>query len=129
MKIQIQKGFTLIELLVVIAIIGILAATLFVVIDPTTQISNANDATAKTALTGIPSKATILYEGNGWSYAGVVCTDVAIIAATTTCNDAAQAWAATVPKPSVPGDFYCIDSTGAGVETITGDIVAATTCN
>lgn len=38
-----KKGFTLIEILVVIAVIGVLAAVLFVAINPLEQINKAND--------------------------------------------------------------------------------------
>lgn len=40
-----QKGFTLIELLIVIVLIGILAAVLITVIDPSRQQNQANDGT------------------------------------------------------------------------------------
>jgi prepilin-type N-terminal cleavage/methylation domain-containing protein len=39
-----EEGFTLIELLVVIAIIGILAAVIFVALDPATRFADARDA-------------------------------------------------------------------------------------
>jgi len=39
-----QKGFTLIELLVVIVILGILAAIIFVAVDPATRFGDARDA-------------------------------------------------------------------------------------
>jgi type IV pilus assembly protein PilA len=39
-----QKGFTLIELLIVIAIIAILAAVVFVALDPATRFKDARDA-------------------------------------------------------------------------------------
>ncbi|KKR90333.1 MAG: hypothetical protein UU36_C0007G0005 [Candidatus Uhrbacteria bacterium GW2011_GWE2_41_1153] len=39
-----KKGFTLIELLIVIAIIAILAAAIFVALDPVTRFQEARDA-------------------------------------------------------------------------------------
>jgi len=39
-----QKGFTLIELLIVIAVIAILAAAIFVALDPVTRFQEARDA-------------------------------------------------------------------------------------
>jgi len=41
-----KKGFTLIEMLIVIAIIGVLAAVLFIAIDPLEQINKAKDSGA-----------------------------------------------------------------------------------
>lgn len=41
-----KKGFTLIELLIVIAVIGVMAAALFVVIDPLEQMAKTRDGGA-----------------------------------------------------------------------------------
>ena len=39
-----KKGFTLIELLIVIGILAILAAIIYVAVDPTTRLQSARDA-------------------------------------------------------------------------------------
>jgi prepilin-type N-terminal cleavage/methylation domain-containing protein len=68
MKNLTQRGFTLIELLVVIAIIGILAGILFLAIDPSGKIDDANVAKVKASLQGVPTAATLHYTGNGYEY-------------------------------------------------------------
>ena len=49
-KESVSKGFTLIELLVVIAILGILAAIIFISINPQTKLADARDAIRKQAV-------------------------------------------------------------------------------
>lgn len=48
-----QKGFTLIELLVVIVIIGILAAIIFVAVDPAQRFGDARDSRRKAEVVSI----------------------------------------------------------------------------
>lgn len=48
-----QKGFTLIELLIVIVIISILAAIIFVAVDPATRFADARDARRRAEIVSI----------------------------------------------------------------------------
>lgn len=61
-----QAGFTLIELIIVVAVIGLLAAAVFVAVDPAKRIGNANNAQRWSDVTAIADailKATV--DGNG----------------------------------------------------------------
>ena len=53
MRTRKQGGFTLIELIIVVAIIGLLAAALFVAVDPAKRIGEAQDATRWSNVTSI----------------------------------------------------------------------------
>lgn len=57
-------GFTLIELLVAIAIIGILAGSLFAVLNPISQFQKANDSKRKSDLKQIQNALELYYQDN-----------------------------------------------------------------
>ncbi len=63
-----KKGFTLIELLVVIAVLGIVAGTLFTVINPAKRIGQANDSKRKTDLAQIQKALEQFYQDNNGKY-------------------------------------------------------------
>ncbi|MEK7453095.1 MAG: prepilin-type N-terminal cleavage/methylation domain-containing protein [Patescibacteria group bacterium] len=88
-----KKGFTLIELLIVIAIIAILAAVVFVALDPLTRFQDARDSSRWNDATSLLSAVKIDQVDNGGSYLWAVSnatagTNYMISNATTTsgCN-------------------------------------------
>jgi type IV pilus assembly protein PilA len=90
---QNQKGFTLIELLIVIAIISILAAVVFVALDPLTRFQDARDSSRWNDATALLSAIKIDQVDNGGAYLWAVtnasaATNYMISNATTTtgCN-------------------------------------------
>jgi prepilin-type N-terminal cleavage/methylation domain-containing protein len=60
-----RKGFTLVELLIVIAIIAILAAVVFVALDPLTRFQDARDSSRWSDVTSILSAVKIDQVDNG----------------------------------------------------------------
>ena len=136
MKTTKQLGFTLIELLVVIAVIGILAATLFVIIDPTSTKNSAEDASTKSSVAGIPAAAIIYYggilEADGatakpqFDYTNV-CNVTSIDTASDRCFSDSTTYAA---ESDLSGsEYFCVDSTGfAGVKNDTILTLSSTAC-
>ncbi len=63
-----RRGFTLIELLIVIAIISIIAAVVFVALDPLARFQDSRDAKRWADISGILSAVKIDQVDNGGSY-------------------------------------------------------------
>jgi prepilin-type N-terminal cleavage/methylation domain-containing protein len=63
-----RKGFTLIELLIVMAIISIIAAVVFVALDPLTRFRDSRDAARWTDISAIVSAVKIDQVDNGGDY-------------------------------------------------------------
>lgn len=67
-----KKGFTLIELLIVIAIISIIAAVVFVALDPLTRFRDSRDAKRWADITAVLSAVKIDQVDNGGDYLSAV---------------------------------------------------------
>ncbi len=67
-----QKGFTLIELLIVIAIIAILAAVVFVALDPLTRFQDSRDAVRANDASEMMTAIKIDQIDNGGSYLAAI---------------------------------------------------------
>jgi len=120
MKYRNQGGFTLIELLIVIAIIAILAAVVFVALDPLTRFQDARDSARFSDVTEILSALKIDQVDNRGSYVWAVSnatagTEYQISNATTTsaCNTSCSAVASS-------GD--CVNLSGLVTEGYLGSL-------
>ena len=76
-KLKAQKGFTLIELLIVIAIIAIIAAAVFVALDPLTRFQDSRDSTRWSDTSNLLSAIKLDQVDNGGSY----LTDITVLVA------------------------------------------------
>ena len=81
------KGFTLIELLIVIVIISILAATIYVAVDPNKRFGDARDSRRRAETVSILN-AVLTYEidNNGTLPSGVSATSKQLGTAATGCD-------------------------------------------
>lgn len=69
-----KKGFTLIELLIVIAIIAILAAVLFVSLDPLTRFRDARDSSRWQDVSALVNAVIVDQVDNGGHYLGAIAS-------------------------------------------------------
>ena len=142
-KINFKSGFTLIELLVVVAIIGILSSVVLASLN--TARAKGADAATKANLSNARAGAELYYDSNSSTYT-TVCTagtnNIAanITAATSssgaaaTCNNAADAWAASAVLKQTNQfgaasgtDYWCVDSVGSS-KVIDNTLGVATVC-
>lgn len=119
-----QSGFTLIELLIVIAIIAILAAAVFVALDPVSRFRNARNATRWSDAENILNAIKIAQVDAGGTYPGDLATvpasatniymlgtgatAVACVTGFPTCTTTTGAVAITAANPPSLG---CLDLT------------------
>jgi prepilin-type N-terminal cleavage/methylation domain-containing protein len=135
-----NRGFTLIELLVVIAIIGILASVVLASLNSAR--AKGSDAAIKSSINNARAQAEIYYDSQTPNtYVGMCASASGLLPMLTAannangtgnadCNEAAGAWAMAAQLVSIPGSYYCVDSTGAArtnVGVIGGAFGAAAT--
>ena len=109
-----ERGFTLIELLIVIAIIAILAAAVFVALDPLTRFQEARDSQRWSDLNSILSAVKVDQIDNDGAYSAAITaltadTEYQIGTAGVGCNDgctAVSTEAACVDLSSLVTDGY-----------------------
>jgi len=105
-----KKAFTLIELLIVIAIIAILAAIVFVALDPLSRFQDARNARRWADASAVLSAIKVNQIDNGGTYLASIATTTAgqtymIGTATTGCNP-------SVCNTIVATSTNCVDLTG-----------------
>jgi len=117
-----QKGFTLIELLIVIAIISILAAIVFVALDPATRFADARDARRYSDAAELLHAIKIDQVDNGGSYmadiAATTSAQVYMIGTAVAGCDDQNAVCNTV----VPNDTNCVDLTDLATDGYIGSV-------
>lgn len=124
MKTISKKAFTLIELLIVIAIIGIIAASIFVVLDPLSRFRDARDARRWADGSAILSAIKVDQVDNGGTYITAVANttsgEVYMVsdgAVASGCDDQN-----TYCDTDVTSDTHCVDLSGLVTEGYLGDV-------
>ncbi len=67
-----QSGFTLIELLIVVAVIAILAAAVFVALDPVQRFQESRDSSRWSDISSLANAVAVDQVDNGGAYLGVI---------------------------------------------------------
>ena len=113
-------GFTLIELLIVIAIISIIAAVVFVALDPLTRFQDARDASRWQDTTALLSGIKIDQVDNGGSY----ITAITNMTSNTVYMVGTAVTGCDVPACDVVvvADDSCVDLTGLVTEGYLGSV-------
>lgn len=117
-----KKGFTLIELLIVIAIIAILAAIVFVALDPATRFADARDARRSSDIVEMLHAVKIDQVDNGGSYvsdiSALVVDEIYMIStASLGCDDQNANC-----DSNATSDTHCVDLTSMVTEGYIGEV-------
>ncbi|MFH1536235.1 MAG: prepilin-type N-terminal cleavage/methylation domain-containing protein [Patescibacteria group bacterium] len=104
------SGFTLIELLIVIAIVGILASSLFLLINPATQFKKSRDVQRKNDLSLIKKSLELYYSDNN-SYPIQASIASGAIIPDAPWGGTWTGYMTKVPKDPVSGQVYTYEST------------------
>ncbi|MDD4412356.1 MAG: prepilin-type N-terminal cleavage/methylation domain-containing protein [Patescibacteria group bacterium] len=104
-----KKGFTLIELLIVIAIISIIAAVVFVALDPLTRFRDSRDAKRWADITAVLSAVKIDQVDNGGDYLSAVKNLSTNTVYMITGEDSTSCGDATNCKTDIASDSSCVN--------------------
>lgn len=122
-----NQGLTLIELLIVIAIIGIIAAVIYVTLDPLTRFQDSRDAQRWSEVSAILNAIKVDQVDNGGAYltaiGNVTAGEVYMITdgAGTDCDGGNANCDTNVTTEAVGGD-HCVDLAGLVTEGYLGDV-------
>lgn len=112
-KKQSYKGFTLIELILVTAIIGLFAAGVIAVINPSQQVNKANDAKRKSDLATIQRALEAYYADNG-RYPQAINNKIYAKNATVNWGTSWQPYIDLLPKDPSTGRTYVYGTSADG---------------
>lgn len=119
-----MRGFTLIELLIVIAIIAIIAATVFVALDPLTRFKDARDSSRWSDISAILSAIKVDQVDNKGSYLSTIgaMSDGSVYMITDGVVSSGCADQNNYCDTDVSGGSYCVNLAPLVTEGYLGDV-------